>query len=69
MTIVCVIGSALLIAALGGVAAGQNQRSLVATQTTTAELDVQFELGLNDLSAGQGLSRSAFYVAGEPSIV
>ena len=50
LIIVCVIGSALLIAALGGVAAGQNQRSLVATQTTTAELDVQFELGLNDLS-------------------
>ena len=53
LIIVCVIGSALLIAALGGVAAGQNQRSLVATQTTTAELDVQFELGLNDLSAGR----------------
>lgn len=53
LIIICVVGSALLVAALGGVAAGQNQRSLSATQTTTAELDVQFELGLSDLGAGR----------------
>ena len=53
LIVICVVGSALLVAALGGVVAGQNQRSLEATQTTSADLDVQFELGLSDLAAGR----------------
>jgi tetratricopeptide (TPR) repeat protein len=51
LIVICVVGSALLVAALGGVVAGQNQRSLEATQTTSADLDIQFELGLGDLAA------------------
>lgn len=52
LIIVCVLGSALLIAALGGLAAGQKERSLEATQTTSMELDVQFALGVEDLNTG-----------------
>ena len=51
--IICVVAAALGLAALGGLKAGQNERSLRATQTTTAEIDNQFQLGLADLEAGR----------------
>lgn len=53
LIIVCVVGTALLLAVWGGVQAGQNARGAQATQTAVVEMDVQFEMGLADLDAGQ----------------
>ena len=53
LIIVCVVGTALLLAAWGGLVAGQNVRDAQATQTAVAEMDVQFQMGLADLTAGQ----------------
>ncbi len=53
LIIVCVVGTALLLAAWGGLVAGQNARDAQATQTAVVEMDVQFEMGLADLEAGQ----------------
>ena len=51
--IACVLATALLLAASGGVIAGQKERSLHATQTTVADLDLQFRLGLADMEQGR----------------
>lgn len=51
--IACAMITALAVAAGGGVIAGQNQRNIQATQTTVADLDVQYSLGLNDLQQGR----------------
>lgn len=52
-TIACVLVTALLLAAAGGVVAGQKERSIHATQTTAADLDLQFRLGLADMEQGR----------------
>jgi tetratricopeptide (TPR) repeat protein len=49
---ICVILTALLVAGLGGAVAGQNERRLQATETTRADISLQYQLGLADLSAG-----------------
>lgn len=51
--IACVLATALLLAASGGVIAGQRERSIHATQTTVADLDLQFRLGLADMEQGR----------------
>jgi tetratricopeptide (TPR) repeat protein len=53
LIVACAMAAALAIAAGGGVIAGQNQRNIQATQTTVADLDVQFSLGINDLQQGR----------------
>ncbi len=45
--------AAVSISAVGGAVAGQNERYARATQTTMADLSVQFELGIQDLQAGR----------------
>lgn len=61
MILVCVLGGAVAIAAIGGVAAGQQDLNIRATQTTTAEIDVQFALGIEDMEAGRfGLAAQRF---------
>ncbi len=52
-TIACVLVTALLLAAAGGVVAGQKERSIHATQTTAADLHLQFRLGLADMEQGR----------------
>ena len=49
----CVLGTALLVATTGGIVAGQKERAAVATQTTTADFSIQFQLGLADLNEGR----------------
>jgi tetratricopeptide (TPR) repeat protein len=49
----CVLIAALGVAAWGGATAGQNERETSATQTTAADMDLQFELGLADLADGR----------------
>ncbi len=49
----CVMLAALAVAAAGGMMAGQGERSLRATQTTAADIDLQFELAMVDLEAGR----------------
>jgi tetratricopeptide (TPR) repeat protein len=51
--VACAMAAALAVAAGGGVIAGQNQRNIQATQTTVADLDVQYSLGINDLQQGR----------------
>src|SRR5574341_417842 len=51
-TLACVILTALGVSALGGFFAGQKQRDIQATQTTTAEIEFQYGLGISDLQAG-----------------
>lgn len=51
--IVCVMMSALIVAATGGAVAGQKERNIRATQTATADIDVQFGLGVQDLEQGR----------------
>lgn len=48
----CVLSSALLIAGVGGVAAGRKERAIYATETTAADLGLQYELGLADMQNG-----------------
>jgi tetratricopeptide (TPR) repeat protein len=48
----CVMISALVVAASGGYVAGQKQRNVSATQTTTVDIDVQYQLGISDLAEG-----------------
>jgi tetratricopeptide (TPR) repeat protein len=48
----CVLLAALGVSAAGGALAGQNDLNKRATQTTTAELDVQFNRGVSDLNQG-----------------
>jgi tetratricopeptide (TPR) repeat protein len=50
--LVCVMISALAVAASGGYIAGQKQRNVSATQTTTVDIDVQYQLGISDLADG-----------------
>ena len=45
----CVVATAILLASVGGAVAGQKERNLQATQTTVAEIDLQFQLGMADL--------------------
>ncbi len=49
----CVLIAALGVAAAGGAVAGQNEREAHATQTTVADMDLQFGLGLSDLAEGR----------------
>jgi tetratricopeptide (TPR) repeat protein len=57
----CVLVAAISIAAAGGYLAGQRERELHATATTVVELDVQYQIGLSDLQAGQyGLAAQRF---------
>jgi len=57
----CALGTAVIVSAVGGLAAGQRDLNIHATQTTAAELDAQFILGLNDLAAGRnGLAAQRF---------
>ncbi len=51
--LLCVLLAALGVSAAGGAVAGQRQRQIEATQTTTAEIAVQFSLGTANLQAGQ----------------
>ena len=53
LIVICVVATALLLAGFGGVIAGQNERGAQATQTTVAEMDLQYELGVADLEAGR----------------
>lgn len=48
----CVLLTAVVVAVWGGVRAGQNERGAQATQTTAADLSLQFDLGVQDLEAG-----------------
>ncbi len=50
--IVCVLGTALVVATTGGVVAGQSERRLRATQTTAADIGLQFQLGIADMNQG-----------------
>jgi tetratricopeptide (TPR) repeat protein len=49
----CVLAAALGVAAAGGAVAGQNEREIHATQTTSADIGLQFELGVTDLAEGR----------------
>lgn len=51
--IACVLLASIGVSAAGGVVAGENERDHRATQTTTAELELQFNLGISDLDAGR----------------
>ena len=48
----CVLVVALGVAAAGGMIAGQNEVKVRATQTTTAEIGVQFTQGMQDIEQG-----------------
>ena len=50
---ICVLTAVIGISATGGVVAGRGERNALATQTTVAEIDVQFQLGMADLERGQ----------------
>ncbi len=50
--LLCVLITTLSISAAGGVVAGQRERHAQATQTTAAEMDLQFALGVADQEAG-----------------
>ncbi|MBN1311916.1 MAG: hypothetical protein JXB30_10895 [Anaerolineae bacterium] len=50
--IACVLAAALGVAAAGGAIAGQNELNARATQTTTAEIGVQFAQGMQDIEQG-----------------
>ncbi len=50
--VACTVATALGVAAAGGALAGQSERDTRATQTTTADLAVQFSLGMADLQQG-----------------
>jgi tetratricopeptide (TPR) repeat protein len=45
----CVLAAALLLAGGGGLLAGQQERAIRATETTAADIDLQFQLGLADM--------------------
>jgi tetratricopeptide (TPR) repeat protein len=49
----CVLAMVIAISATGGVVAGRGERNVLATQTTVAEIDVQFQLGKDDMERGQ----------------
>jgi tetratricopeptide (TPR) repeat protein len=51
--VVCVVAAALGVAAYGGVVAGRQERGARATQTTAADITLQFNLGVQDLEAGR----------------
>jgi tetratricopeptide (TPR) repeat protein len=51
--VVCAIAAALAVAAYGGVVAGRQERGARATQTTAADITLQFNLGVQDLEAGR----------------
>lgn len=48
----CVLSAAVVMAIAGGLRAGQQTRDTYATQTTVAEIDLQYRLGLDNLAAG-----------------
>jgi tetratricopeptide (TPR) repeat protein len=48
----CVLVVALGVSAAGGAVAGQNELNAHATQTTTAEIEVQFAQGMQDIELG-----------------
>nr|MBN1229661.1 tetratricopeptide repeat protein [Anaerolineae bacterium] len=48
----CIITASLSMAGYGGMQAGQRERGIQATQTTTAELDIQYALGIQNLNSG-----------------
>jgi tetratricopeptide (TPR) repeat protein len=50
---ICVLSMVIGISATGGVVAGRSERNVLATQTTVAEIDIQFQLGMADLERGQ----------------
>jgi outer membrane protein assembly factor BamD (BamD/ComL family) len=49
----CVLAAVIGISATGGVIAGRGERSVLATQTTVAEIDVQYQLGMDNLEHEQ----------------
>jgi tetratricopeptide (TPR) repeat protein len=51
--IVCVVAAALAVAAYGGAVAGRQERGTRATQTTVADIALQYDLGVQDLAAGR----------------
>ncbi len=49
----CVLSAAVVMAIAGGLRAGQQQRNSYATQTTVAEIDLQYRLGVDNLATGE----------------
>jgi tetratricopeptide (TPR) repeat protein len=59
--VICVVATAVGVAVAGGIVAGQSERSFQATETTTADLVLQYSLGQADLQAGNyGLAAERF---------
>lgn len=51
--IACVLTANISLSAGGGALAGQRDRNVQATQTTVAEIDLQYQLALSDISEGR----------------
>jgi tetratricopeptide (TPR) repeat protein len=50
---ICVLLTATAVAATGGVIAGEKERDIRATETTTVDIDIQLALGLQDFDQGR----------------